>query len=60
MFSWWAQTLTTSAINNWFGSLCSMEADIVIEGFWDYAWFIVDGDNSVYHAVSQGVLSYVV
>ena len=51
---------------NWSDSLCSMEADILLEGFLQsetmhglrYKWLIGDGDSSVYNAVSQGVLSY--
>ena len=51
---------------NWSGSSCSMEADIVLEGFlqsktmhgFRYKWLIDDGDSSVYNVVSPGVLSY--
>ena len=51
---------------NWSGSSCSMEADIILEGFQQsermhgvqYRWLIGDGDSSVYHAVVSGVPSY--
>ena len=51
---------------NWSGSSCSMEADIILEGFRQseimhglrYLWLIGDGDSSVYHSVVTGVPSY--
>ena len=51
---------------NWSGSSCSMEANIILEGFQQsermhgvqYRWLIGDGDSSVYHAVVSGVPSY--
>ena len=47
-------------------SSCSMEADIILEGFCQsenmhglrYLWLIGDGDSSVYHSVVTGVPSY--
>ena len=51
---------------NWSGSSCSMEADIILEGFRQsenmhglrYLWLVGDGDSSVYHSVVTGVPSY--
>ena len=51
---------------NWSGSSCSMEANIILEGFQlseemhglRYRWLIGDGDSSVYHAVVSGVPTY--
>ena len=51
---------------NWSCSSCSMEADIILEGFQQsenmhglrYLWLIGDGDSSVYHSVETGVPSY--
>ena len=51
---------------NWSGSSCSMEADIILEGFRQseimhglrYLWLIGDGDSSVYHSVVTGVPTY--
>ena len=52
--------------HNWSGRSCSMEADIILEGFQQsknmhvlrYLWLIGDGDSSVYHSVVTGVPSY--
>ena len=52
--------------HNWSSSSCSMEADIILEGFRQsenmhglrYLWMIGDGDSSVYHSVVTGVPSY--
>ena len=57
---------THHCYRNWSGSSCSMEADIILEGFWLseemhglwYLWLIGDGDSSVYHSVVTGVPSY--
>ena len=51
---------------NWSASSCSMEADIILEGFWQienmhglrYLWLLGDGDSSVYHSVVTGVPPY--
>ena len=51
---------------NWSGSSCSMEANIIVEGFrlsesmhgLKYQHMIGDGDSSVHHAVRNGVPSY--
>ena len=48
------------------GSLCSMEANIILEGFWLseeihglwYLWLIGDGNSSVYHSVVTSVPLY--
>ena len=53
---------------NWSGSSCSIEDNIILEGFQQsermhgvqYRWLIEDGDSSVYHAVISGVPSYVI
>ena len=55
-----------NCFHNWSGSSCSMEANIILEGFQlseqmhgvHYHWFICDGDSSVYHALVSGVPSY--
>ena len=52
--------------NNWSGSSCAMEADIILEGFkmlesmhgLRYLWFIGDGDSSVYNSLITGVQTY--
>ena len=57
---------THHCFRNWSGSSCSMEADIILEGFRQseemhglrYLWLIGDGDSSVYHSVVTGVPSY--
>ena len=57
---------THHCYRNWSGSSCSMEADIILEGFrlseemhgLRYLWLIGDGDSSVYHSVVTGVPSY--
>ena len=48
---------------NWTGSSCSMEADIIVEGFklsesmhgLRYMWMIGDGDSSVHHSITIDV-----
>ena len=50
---------------NWSGSSCSMEVDIILEGFrlseeihgLRYLWLIGNGNSSVYHSVVTGVPS---
>ena len=57
---------THHCYRNWSGSSCSMESDIILEGFRQseemhglrYLWLIGDGDSSVYHGVVTGVPSY--
>ena len=57
---------THQRYRNWSGSSCSMEPDIILEGFrlseemhgLRYLWLIGDGDSSVYHSVVTGVPSY--
>ena len=56
---------THHCYRNWSGSSCSMESDIILEGFRHsemnglrYLWLIGDGDSSVYHSVVTGVPSY--
>ena len=57
---------THHCYHNWSGSSCSMEADIILEGFrlseelhgLRYLWLIDYGDSSVYHSVVTGVPLY--
>ena len=55
-----------NCFRNWSGNSCSMEADIILEGFQlseqmhgvQHCWLIGDGDSSVYYVVVSGVPSY--
>ena len=62
----WKPILAHCCYRNWSGSSCSMEADIILEGFrlseeihglW-YLWLIGDRDSSVYNSVVTGVPLY--